>query len=534
MADKKRLGVMLDCSRNGVMKVSAVKNYIDTLKKMGYNMLMLYTEDTYEVEGRPFFGYLRGRYSVEEMTEIVEYGESKGVELIPCIQTLAHLNQIFRWGDFAKINDTGDILLVDDEETYSLIEDMFKTLRKCFKTDYLHIGMDEAHFVGLGKYLTKHGFCNRFDILSRHLKRVSDLAEKYGFKSIMWSDMFFRLAADGAYYINDPEIITDDIVKCVPENVELTYWDYYASERDRYDNMIAAHKRFNKPVWFGGGAWKWSGFSPDNGVSIMRTKEALISCREAGVENVFITCWGDDGAEAPYLSVLPTLFYAAEVYRGNDDMKDIKQKFEKMFNIGFDDFCMLDLPSRPKISTDVEFKGVINRDKFMLYNDPFLGIYDLYMTDVREEVKYYKSLSRKLKRLCDHEEFGYMFRAEKALCDLLAVKYDLGRNTLDAYKKGDKNALLNIAKSYKKAIKLIDVFIKEFRESWVTEKKPHGFDVQDIRLGGLRQRLVICRERIIDYVNGKVDVIEELEEERLLVGGCCHNNWAQNASINVI
>ena len=65
-----RLGVMIDMSRNAVMSVAALKEYFVLLKKMGYNSVMLYTEDTYEVEGEPFFGYMRGRYSANELKEI--------------------------------------------------------------------------------------------------------------------------------------------------------------------------------------------------------------------------------------------------------------------------------------------------------------------------------------------------------------------------------------------------------------------------------------------------------------------------------
>lgn len=39
----KHFGAMLDMSRNGVMKVSQIKKFINYLEKMGYNMLELYT-----------------------------------------------------------------------------------------------------------------------------------------------------------------------------------------------------------------------------------------------------------------------------------------------------------------------------------------------------------------------------------------------------------------------------------------------------------------------------------------------------------
>ena len=98
-----RLGVMLDCSRMAVMNLPTLKKWIDIMADLGYNTLMLYTEDTYEVDNQPYFGYLRGRYSKEELREIDSYAFEKGIELIPAIQTLAHLNNIFRWRPYRQI-----------------------------------------------------------------------------------------------------------------------------------------------------------------------------------------------------------------------------------------------------------------------------------------------------------------------------------------------------------------------------------------------------------------------------------------------
>ena len=110
------LGVMIDCSRNAVLKVETVKQYADLLKKMGYNTLMLYTEDTYEVDGQPYFGHFRGRYSKAELKELDSYCAKIGIELVPCIQTLAHLNEMFKWrSEYESINDCDDILLIGEE-----------------------------------------------------------------------------------------------------------------------------------------------------------------------------------------------------------------------------------------------------------------------------------------------------------------------------------------------------------------------------------------------------------------------------------
>ena len=77
---------------------------------MGYNTLELYAEDTYRVEGEPYFGYLRGGYTAAEIKDIDAYALQHGVELIPCIQTLAHFNNTVKLPVYRDIVDTADIL----------------------------------------------------------------------------------------------------------------------------------------------------------------------------------------------------------------------------------------------------------------------------------------------------------------------------------------------------------------------------------------------------------------------------------------
>ena len=140
------LGLMIDMSRNAVMNPETLKKtYMPLMKKMGYNCLMLYTEDTYEVEGEPYFGYMRGRYTMAELRDLDECAASLGIELIPCIQTLAHLDAFVRWKQVQF--DVDNILLAEDERTYEFIENLIRSVRKCFRTNRIHIGMDEAWLV---------------------------------------------------------------------------------------------------------------------------------------------------------------------------------------------------------------------------------------------------------------------------------------------------------------------------------------------------------------------------------------------------
>lgn len=528
------LGVMFDCSRNAVLKVSAVKKYVRLLACMGYDTLMLYTEDTYEIESEPYFGYLRGRYTKAEIREIVDYARIFGIEVVPCIQTLAHMNAITRWERFKPIIDFNDILLIDDEKTYELIDKMFLTLTECFTSRKVHIGMDEAHMVGLGKYLDEHGYQNRFDVLYRHLKHVLEIADKYGFSCTMWSDMFFRLACKGLYEPTDSEMLKN-VKDIVPKNLTLMYWDYYHNDKADYERMIKAHKQLTDKISFAGGAWRWSGFAPKNTMSVNRTELALDACKESGIKDILMTVWGDDGCECSAYSVLPTLVCAAERVYGNTDYK---KAFERTVGIGYDDFNALELAD-DVLQDKNKFYGS-NISRIFLYNDALCGIYDYVV-----KPEYKKRLNEnvlKLMSVADRTgEYKYIFETMIALTELNARKCDLGVRLRAAYKAKDTAELKATADEIPIIINLIDKFYDKFKLQWDKENKPFGFEVQDLRLGGLKQRLAHCREILIAYAEGRTTEIPELEQEILPAYPFnesgdfrCNHLWRELITVNTI
>ena len=223
------------------------------------------------------------------------------------------------------------LLLVDDERVYTLIDRMFRSLAASFTGRLVNIGMDEAHMLGRGRYYDQHGDTDRFSILLRHLNRVAAIGKQYGFTLQMWSDMFFRLANGGEYYAEAGDRAAEIRAK-IPDNVELIYWDYYSTDRAHYDQMNAAHKQLQESFWFAGGAWSWTGFAPHNVYSIEATRQAFASCRAHGVQNVFLTLWGDDGAECSKWTLLPTLYTAARLAAGEEDEAAIAAAFARLIN----------------------------------------------------------------------------------------------------------------------------------------------------------------------------------------------------------
>lgn len=501
-------GVMLDMSRNAVMSVEALKKYFAVLKKMGYNCVMLYTEDTYEVEGEPYFGYMRGRYSMDELRELDEYAANMGIELIPCIQTLAHLTAFVRWKKIPF--DMDDTMLVGDERCYEFVENLIKSVRKCFKTNRIHIGMDEAWTLGRGKYHNKNGCEPAPSIIKKHLARVNEIVKKYGFEPMIWSDMFFRSFADNQYYLPKTEM-PRDVVEALPENVIPVYWDYYHEKREEYDAMLYNHEQLSDKTWFAGGIWTWRGFLPCIEYSLNTMRPALDECEAHGVKNVIFTMWGDNGAECSRYAVLPALYYLAEYARGNKDEAKIKAGFEKMFGVSFDEYMVLDAINIAYEGTK-DHHGTPKAALFMDYFNAYLDVRHIagYAATIADTAAKLHATAKKTRRL------GYLFDSAAKLCDVLAVKYDLGVKTRAAYKAGDKPELARLAREdYTEVSRRLVKFATAFEKQWFAENKPAGFDVQDLRLGGLLRRTDSCRRRLLDYASGRTDRIEELECELL-------------------
>ena len=257
-----RNGLMLDCSRNAVFTVEKVKFLIRILAKLGMNVLMLYTEDTYEVKSEPYFGAYRGKYTRDEIREIDTYAAMFGIELVPCIQTLAHLHNALKWPEMSEIRDSADILQPGKEETYQFIEKLLISVKENFSTSRVHLGMDEAVMLGLGNSLRENGYKEGSLLIREHCDRVMDICKTLGLKPMIWSDMYITANTRGGYY-DVPENADCSQWEKPDRNLGLVYWDYYHDDIRDYEKMLDIHEQLSDNIIFAGGSWIWNGISPN-------------------------------------------------------------------------------------------------------------------------------------------------------------------------------------------------------------------------------------------------------------------------------
>ena len=501
---------MVECSRNAVPKAERLEELFAIMAMMGYNGVMLYTEDTYEVEGYPWFGYRRGRYSREELKHLDRVAQSLGLNMIPCIQTLAHLKTALRWAWTDGMRDNPDILLIGEERTYRLIEAMFKSLRSCCSSKYIHIGMDEAHEVGRGAYMDRNGYTDRFEIMCEHLHRVCALAEKYGFEPMMWSDMFFRMGSEKKIYYDPEAKIPADISAMLPKKLSMVYWDYYGITDDRYERMIRAHDRLGRPLIFAGGIWKWRGMAPNNAMTFKTTRHALNVCKKAGVQDVVATMWGDDGGEVSQFAILLGMQFFAEFnFRDDPTLEEVLKQFKLCTGLSGEDQLLLAIDDFDS-SSEPAMRYALSKQ--ILYSDITQGLMDKHL----QELGLTGWFEQKQKDLeAAGTDLPLVYEYYKALLPILINKWDLGIRLRTAYAAGNREELAACAHLCGELAGQYKALRNAAYNLWMWENKAQGFELYDLRLGGMSGRCESIQKRLCQYLDGETDRLEELEEETL-------------------
>ena len=494
-------GVMLDMSFGSVTKVAGVKKYLDYMAIFGMNMLMLYTEDTYEIEGYPLFGYQRGRYSLAELREIDDYAWSLGIEVIPCIQTFGHLGKFLRYSQYSNIAENERVLLHGEEETYKFIEACICACRKAFRTNRIHIGCDETHGLGLGKSFLRDGLRDRFEIFNEHVSRVFEICKKYQYQPMMWSDMYSRFANKSGHAYDVNTDVPQEVVDAIPD-AEMVFWHYYNVHNEFYRSNLIKTQKLGKPVHFAGGIWTWNGQAPNFRFTYQTVKPALEECIDLGVRSVFAAAWAY--GDINHIQALPCLaVYSEYCWQGLDCTKeDIDTVAEFITGLSgelcdaISDFYCDEVGDR-------------NIGKMMIWGDPLIFLLP-FGYDFEKIAVYFENALKVFEKYPDAPYIDFytvLFRA--ALGKTRAF-----RTLTEKYKAKDLQWLRNykdvtlpaLIRDYETLYELHDKY-------WHEECKTHGWEKLGNAYASAIDRLRYTGREIGRYLDGSIDSIEALEAD---------------------
>ena len=204
-----------------------IKSYIDFAAENGYNSMLCYLENAVRSSETEYFDK-NDTYSLDEIREIVNYGDKKGVSLIPAFENLGHMEKFFAYPELEDLSECeneqlegrgfcntprGSCGCSSNEKLYEFFDKYIGEISSVFTSEYIHMGLDEPFdFAVCPKCAEriKKGE-SKAEMFFKHVMRSYDLVKKLGKTMMMWDD-FFEYA---------------DIVEKLPRDVVLCNWNYY-------------------------------------------------------------------------------------------------------------------------------------------------------------------------------------------------------------------------------------------------------------------------------------------------------------------
>lgn len=506
-------GIMFDCSRNAVLKPQALRFFFRKMALMGLNLGMMYTEDTYEVPGQPFFGYKRGRYTYDELKALDDYASLFGIELCPCIQTLGHLKRILHWPAYHHLRDNDEVLLADLDETYELLDQMIRAATAPYRSKRIHLGMDEAYGVGLGAHLTRYGYEDPHSVIGRHLSRVLGICDKYGLHAMMWSDMYFHL--DGRNY-HSPGLPSEKAKAAVDPRITLMYWDYYQPKEEAYADALYKHAQFPAPTVFAGGIWTWIGPAPDYPTTLQNTVSGLTACAKANIPLALATAWGDNGGECNLTAALLGLqLYGELTFRPDYGEDELARRFRRCCHADAQAFLDLSLLNYMPGMKDNP-SDPVNACKFMLYQDPLIQLFEADTAGYAMAEHFGSLVTRYARYALENPDYALLFDFYTALANALALKCVWHEQAGDAVRSRNREQAAALADGIPATVEALDTLRVVWRRLWESTNKPNGFEIIEVRMGGIAARMATAGEKMRAFALGQVDTIPELEEQALI------------------
>lgn len=530
-------GIMFDVSQsNTLMTVEHAKFLLRRMALMGLNRMMLYNEDNYEIEDWPYFGYMRSRYSEADIRELDDYAFALGIELVPCIQTLAHLVDALKWPSFSGMREDKACLLPGEERVYNFLEKAILAATAPVRTKRIHIGMDEAMKLGRGNYFDKHGYVNAGEIMLSHLNRVMEILRRHDLEPMLWGDMFFqRIFGKYSYYQQDygnqqattvPVTLPNGMkqeadlsyIKNYPQDARLIAYGYTPDTYEKWDMIINQGKLVGRDPVFAGGIWNWLSFAPNWFYSFNSAIPQLRACKQNGIKEVFATTWGDEAAECPINVVLLGMQLWAELgYAEDYDEKKLRERFEFVTGADFDTTMLLEKIDAIPGTLENNTEG-FNASKCLLWQDPMFGLLDKELFGLEDEIEaHYRALAPLFRAESEKDsDLSREFGLYAKLCDVMEYKATVGCRLKTAYDADDRKTLARyVNEVLPELLARQKALYEHHRALFYDQNKPLGFEVFDIRHAISMQRTETARWRLQQYLSGEVECLQELADDRL-------------------
>lgn len=292
-------GVMMDLSHGPLPTVDEIKRQIDFLARWKANQYYFYSELSIELKGYPLINP-GGRYSQEQVREIIRYARERHVDVVPCLEFYGHLHDLFRLERYADLSPLahGGEINPRNPRLRPMLEDWIAQMAALFPSAWFHVGMDEPWELERAGSAAAGGV-SPSELYLDHLNFMAGQLRRHGKRMMFWADV----ASGAALFTRYPELASK-----LPRDTIAIPWHYHV-EKD-YARLMAPFTKAGVPQVIGTGIWAWDTIAPDFNRSFANMGGFVEESKKQGALGVIHTNWSDD-AQILYRATLPGMAYGA-------------------------------------------------------------------------------------------------------------------------------------------------------------------------------------------------------------------------------
>lgn len=301
-------GYMLDISRDRVPTMAHLRRLVDTLAKLRYNQLQLYTEHTFAYAGHEVVWGMASPMTPDEIETLDGWCQERHIELVANQNSLGHMERWLQHPEYHSLAEcpegfthpgSGDYkehgtTLRPNEASLQFLNGLYGDLLPHFKSTKFNIGGDEPWELGQGWSKPLVQAEGKHLVYARFLRRVCELAQEHGAEPMCWADVL----------LEDPGMIEH-----LPAGVTPIIWGYQANHP--YDKQCETLAALDRPFQVAPGDSTWSSFTGRLRNMRENVRSAARHGLRHGASGLLMTHWGDYGHPQPWTTALPGLVTAA-------------------------------------------------------------------------------------------------------------------------------------------------------------------------------------------------------------------------------
>lgn len=172
-------------------RIETLKRYLDWSARFKVNMIGFELEDKFEYPSNPVIG-APGAFTTAELQEIVNYGLERYIQVVPVIQSPAHLAYVLKYPQFADLRADGNNYSSNtcDPRSLDLIFQMYDDVIKATKgVDYLFVSTDENYYAGNDPRCARpYNEENRSLAWAEFVQKAHEHLKQKGRRMLIWAE----------------------------------------------------------------------------------------------------------------------------------------------------------------------------------------------------------------------------------------------------------------------------------------------------------------------------------------------------------